>query len=78
MAIQENERKHLARELHDSIGSTLTAVKYALEENLYYQTTGDAHEKPSLESILSWIKQAIAETRAICSQLRPQTLDDLA
>ena len=77
LAIQENERKHLARELHDGIGSTLTAVKYALEENLYYQTSGESHEKPSLESILSWVKQAITETRAICSQLRPQTLDDL-
>ncbi|MCG6878535.1 MAG: response regulator [Deltaproteobacteria bacterium] len=77
LAIQEKERKRLARELHDGIGSTLTAVKYALEENLYYQTAGDAHERPSLESILSWVKQAITETRAICSRLRPETLDDL-
>ena len=77
LAIQEKERKRLARELHDGIGSTLTAVKYALEENLYYQANGDAHEGPTLESILSWVRQAITETRAICSQLRPQTLDDL-
>ncbi len=77
LAIQEKERKRLARELHDGVSSTLTAVKYALEENIYYQKDESAGSGAPLEAILSWVKQAITETRALCSRLRPETLDDL-
>ena len=36
--VQESERRHLARELHDEIGQALTALKLSLEA-----TTGELH-----------------------------------
>jgi signal transduction histidine kinase len=77
LTIQEKERERIARELHDSTGSTLTAVKYALEEKLYYQKSGEPSAGTSLEEIISWVKQAMGEVRATCSQLRPDLLADM-
>jgi signal transduction histidine kinase len=34
LTVQENERKRIAGELHDSIGQSLTAVKFGLENAL--------------------------------------------
>ena len=77
LTIQEKERERIARELHDSTGSTLTAVKYALEEKLYYLKRGEPFEGNSLEEIISWVKQAINEVRGTCSRLRPLLLTDM-
>ncbi|MCF8083750.1 MAG: response regulator [Deltaproteobacteria bacterium] len=77
LSVQEKERQHIARELHDSIGGTLTAVKYALEEKLYFQNNGSPSQGTPLEEIISWVKKALNETRTICTDLRPDVLDDL-
>jgi signal transduction histidine kinase len=77
LTIQEKERERIARELHDGTGSTLTAVKYALEEKLYYQNNGEPSGGTSLEELIGWVKQAMNEVRATCSQLRPDLLTDM-
>lgn len=77
LSVQEKERQHIARDLHDSIGGTLTAVKYALEEKLYFQENGAPFDGTNLEEIISWVKKAMDETRTMCSDLRPDVLDDL-
>jgi len=77
LTIQEKERERIARELHDGTGSTLTAVKYALEEKLYYQNNGEPSGGTSLEELISWVKQAMNEVRGTCSQLRPDLLNDM-
>ena len=74
---QEAERKSIAKELHDSIGSSLTAIKYALEKKL-----SEIHEikKPKgvlLEQLISMVRDTMEETRRISSNLRPSILDDL-
>ncbi len=34
LTARENERKRIAQELHDSIGQSLTAIKFGLENSL--------------------------------------------
>lgn len=77
LSVQEKERQHISRELHDSISGTLTAVKYALEEKLYFENNGTPSKGTPLDEIVSWVKKALDETRTICSDLRPDVLDDL-
>ncbi len=75
---QEAERKHLSRELHDSLGSTLTAIRYALEQKV--STMNPLEEAPggmTLEQIIDMVKDAVEETQRITSNLRPSVLDDL-
>lgn len=75
---QENERKSVARELHDSIGSGLTAVRFALEQKI--NSMGDSEVGSgtvSLERIMEMIREIIEETQRISSNLRPSVLDTL-
>jgi PAS domain S-box-containing protein len=74
--VQEAERRHLARELHDEIGQTLTALKLNLEA-LGRAWPGAAAPPPALEDGLAVVGQAIAEVRNLSLDLRPSLLDDL-
>ena len=77
LAAQENERKWIAQELHDSIGQTLVAVKFALERKLGQSGTGKAPPGISMEDILAMVQNGVEETRRIMTNLRPSMLDDL-
>ena len=77
LAAQEVERKRIAQELHDSIGQTLVALKFALERKISQMGTGNAPPGISLEDILSMLQNGLEETRRIMTNLRPSILDDL-
>jgi signal transduction histidine kinase len=75
---QERERRRLALELHDSVGQSLSAIKYTLERAIIMV------QRPNLgspENVLNLAVQRIHETadsiRAISMNLRPQMLDNL-
>jgi PAS domain S-box-containing protein len=74
---QEAERRHLARELHDSIGGKLSGIKYGVEKLL--QDLGNNHtpEGISLEDVVAMVRETIEDSRRISSRLRPPELDDL-
>jgi signal transduction histidine kinase len=74
---QEAERKHLARELHDSIGGKLSGIKYGVEKVLNALGDSQPLEGISLEDVVSMVKQTIAESRRLSITLRPPELDDL-
>jgi len=78
MEAQENERKRVAHELHDSIGASLTAVKYGLE----LQATRAGEGKRCLDSsvlsqLTSTVEGTIKDLKRIYGNLRPLILDDL-
>jgi len=76
LGAQEKERKLVANELHDGIGSSLNAIKFSLENTLN-RTKQDVTYSESLKRLLSITQQAIEECRRMQSNLRPSTLDDL-
>ena len=77
LTAQENERKWIAQELHDSIGQTLAAVKFSLERKISQMDIQKAPSGMLLENVLSLIQNGIDETRTIMMNLRPSILDDL-
>ena len=72
---QEDERKRIAREMHDSIGSSLSAVKFSLE-NAAAQLIGIPEVRESFMTLSRAMEQAIDESRRIMTDLRPSLLDD--
>jgi PAS domain S-box-containing protein len=72
---QEAERRHIARELHDEIGQTLTAVKINLQAMQRLSHTSSL-AIPLAES-MDIIEQAIQQVRNLSLDLRPSMLDDL-
>jgi PAS domain S-box-containing protein len=74
---QENERKLVAKELHDSVGGNLSAIKFALEEKLDHMDNHPPSEAISLEKIVTNIKDTITEVRRISNHLMPSMIEDL-
>ncbi len=73
---QEEERRRIARELHDSIGSALSAIKLSLESTLVQMKKGKSRQG-SILALIHMTQEAIDESRRLMTDLRPSILDDL-
>jgi PAS domain S-box-containing protein len=72
--IQEEERRHLARELHDEIGQTLTAAKINLKiiaPDVPAKVTG------RLDDSIQLLDGLLRQVRELSLDLRPPLLDEL-
>jgi signal transduction histidine kinase len=72
--VQESERRHLARELHDEIGQTLTVLK------LLVQAQGDLaldQVKTRFEPVRGIVDELLERIRSLSFDLRPTVLDEL-
>ncbi len=72
----ENDRRIMAKELHDSIGGTLAAIKYQLESRVERMGRPPETGPMPLEKIIDYLGATITECRRITKQLRPSVLDD--
>jgi signal transduction histidine kinase len=74
---EEKERKRIARELHDGLGQSLSAIAINVRSAL--ERVGDKVKTgfESLEAIMPIIEQSMGEVRRIGMNLRPALLDDL-
>ena len=78
LTAQENERKRVARELHDGIGQLLTATKFRLESlQRRPEFAGTRLTEDMISPIIKVIQDSIEEVRRISMALRPSILDDL-
>lgn len=78
LVAQEQERKRIAREIHDSIGQSLAGIKMRVQNVLYRIDRGlPRSPETSLENIIPVIQHSIEEVRRIQMDLRPAMLDDL-
>ena len=74
---QENERRRVARELHDDIGQSLTALVLAvgvIQEALPESAT---REQQILEDVTGLAENMMSGLRRVIADLRPPVLDDL-
>ncbi len=78
MSAQEEDRRRIAQELHDSIGQSLGAIKYLLERAVQMNRAQDMQSQQTLlRSTISRVQQTIESARTIAAHLRPSILDDL-
>jgi len=73
----EADRRTVARELHDSIGGSLAAIKLGLEEAAEQALREPVEGAASLETLASHLADTIKETKRIAANLRPLAIDDL-
>jgi two-component system sensor histidine kinase UhpB len=77
LVIREEERRHLAHELHDEMGQSISAIK-ALAVSI--SRRADPHDpkiKQSADTIAEVSTRVYDRVRQMMSQLRPTTLDEL-
>jgi signal transduction histidine kinase len=72
--IKEEERHRIAREIHDDIGATLTALRFELV-GLARQGAAHPDPAPRLAAMLGLLEQAVAASHRIQHNLRPPVLD---
>ena len=74
LAAQEAERHRVARELHDEVGQSLTAVLLGLSR-VADRVPSDLHEELAL--VQEAARSSLDEVREVARRLRPGVLDDL-
>jgi PAS domain S-box-containing protein len=78
LSTEEKERKRMARELHDGIGQSLSAIKFSVENTLReLHDRADLTALASLQTVIPITQKTIEEVRRIVEDLRPSILDDL-
>lgn len=75
MRVQDDERRRISRELHDSIGQHLTMMKCNIER--LARTDAREKETQTFTDLLTSIDTCVAETRTISYLLHPPLLDEL-
>jgi two-component system sensor histidine kinase UhpB len=73
LAAQEAERLRIARELHDEIGQTLTAVALRAE----HASSRAESDRGELVQLAEVVQQTLQDLRRISRELRPEALDEL-
>ena len=73
--VQEEERKRLARDLHDDVGQALTALKIQLESMA--RPGAELTARSRIEEIVDTVQHTLERVRQLSLSLRPPQLDDL-
>jgi two-component system, NarL family, sensor histidine kinase UhpB len=74
VAAQESERQRIARELHDEVGQTLTAVLLEVD---HAARRAPPDLKEHLTQTLEGARRSLEDVRRIATDLRPEALDEL-
>ncbi len=74
---QEDERKHLSRELHDEVGQMLTGLKMELAALGRLNWTRDGDGAVGITHAKATVEQTLKLVRNIAMLARPSMLDDL-
>jgi two-component system, chemotaxis family, sensor kinase Cph1 len=73
---QEAERQRISRELHDSLGQTLTLLKFGLDE-FSQALTGDEENRNRLTALKNLANEVGSQMNRLAWEIRPTALDDL-
>jgi len=72
---QEEERKRIARELHDDVGQALTSLIVGMKVAGQLESAEEMREKG--EEMRTFAAETLEQVRLLSRQLRPSVLDDL-
>jgi signal transduction histidine kinase len=72
LRVQDEERRRIARELHDSLGQDLTAAKISLDMLAQDSSINPAH----LRDVRALVDRSISDTRTLSHLLHPPLLDE--
>lgn len=72
MELQEQERKHISRELHDGLGQSLFSLMIQMDRLI-----ADHSEIEDLQLLRQHVSTMMSDVRNMAWQLRPSVLDDL-
>jgi len=72
----EDDRKAVSRELHDSIGGNLSAIKFVLESIRKKIDKAPGAAAVSLENTILHLAETIKNCKRISAHLRPEIIDD--
>src|SRR6185369_16335046 len=71
--LEEAERRHIARELHDEVGQSLTALKFHLE----VLANADSQPSDRVREARALVDELMSRVSNLSLDLRPAMLDDL-
>ena len=77
VAAQEEERRRIARELHDEIGQTLTALSLGLSNLRQSAESGSPQLVEQIEDLRRLTTDSVTDLRLLVADLRPTQLDHL-
>jgi signal transduction histidine kinase len=76
-SVREEERIHIAREIHDELGQALTGLKYDIAALLKASNEAPEQMPTKAQSVNQAIDRIINAVRRISSGLRPEVLDEI-
>jgi two-component system, NarL family, sensor histidine kinase UhpB len=74
LAVQEGERQRIARELHDEVGQTLTAMLLQIQG---FYADAPQQLRGRLDELRETARSGAEDVRRIAQRLRPEALDEL-
>jgi two-component system sensor histidine kinase UhpB len=74
LTVQEDERQRIARELHDEVGQTLTAMLLQIES---FYADAPEHLRVHLDELRESARSGADDVRRIAQRLRPEALEEL-
>jgi two-component system, NarL family, sensor histidine kinase UhpB len=77
LEIQEEERRHLAQELHDELGQTIAAIKAVAVAISNDKEPDKAHVDSSVKTIVEYSDHIYQVAKNMMHRLRPSVLDEL-
>src|ERR1700688_3604171 len=77
LQMQDDERRHLGRELHDSVGQYLAVLKMGLEVLKADKSSARAPEEQQFSECLRLVDQSITEVRTMSYLLYPPMLEEM-
>jgi two-component system, NarL family, sensor histidine kinase UhpB len=76
LEIQEEERRHLAHELHDELGQTITAIKAVAAAVMNDQKPDKERINSSVKTIIEYSDHIYQVAKNMMHRLRPSVLDE--
>ncbi len=74
---QETERARISKDLHDSIGASLVAVRFAVERKMKEIRDADCEQEISMAPVLGMLRDIVTDVRRISQNLHPVVLERL-